>query len=205
MGNIRTWKDKTVEDIAQITDNSTVNDTSFWEGESTGFGVIKNIIDSGNSYVPVDRDFSDIATALADSDVQAYGAIRITKIHTLTSGRTVPVSDFAFLGNGRNTGFHIMVNAPGITITGLHGLFVNNMRFYGELSGANEDGIKIDGSTDCIINGCWFDNLGGYAIREANSADYNLYYGMIMRDTITGSPPIYILGSNYGHFVGTAT
>jgi len=208
MGNVRTWHNKSIADIAQITDDSTYMNEAFWEGTATGFGVVKDIIDSANNRIPLDRDFTDLATALADSDVWNYGALLITKIHTITSGITLPVANFALIGAGRNTGiFMNQANEPLINIVSTNGCSIRNMRLYGTSAGTSEDGIKIQDSTDTMISGCWFDHLGGYAIRETGTSDYNNYTGCIMRETISTSPPLLIVGSHtgYGHFVGTAT
>ena len=196
------WRTDKALTVAQLSNNmsaSLVPDTAYWQAYA--YQQIKNMLTGMNNRIPLDSDFTDIATALADSDVAAYGALRVTKTHSIDAVLLdIPSSNFSLIGDGFGNakidstktsgsgGPILRVNNKDVVyITGLEidGNAVNN-GFMGE----GDMAIDVRNSDYVVITDCYLHNVGGDGIYLSNCDNIIISNCIIEIPAVNDSTPL---------------
>ncbi|KKN78268.1 hypothetical protein LCGC14_0351270 [marine sediment metagenome] len=98
------WRTDKALTVAQLSNNmsdSLVPDTTYWQAYA--YQQIKNILTGMDNRIPISDDFTDIPTAIADSDVTTFGGLLLTGATDLGDTPADIPSDMAFSGVGAIT------------------------------------------------------------------------------------------------------
>ncbi len=190
-----TWRDDKALTVAQLSNNmsaSLVPDTAYWQAYA--YQQIKNLLTGMDKRCPVDSDFTDIATAIADSDVNTYGALRITKTHSVDAVTlSIPGGGFSLVGDGFGNAKIDSAKTSGTSGTGIPMIKVDNKDIVyisgieidgnaanNTFMGEHDHGIHVQDSDYVVISNCYIHDVSGDGIYIKN-CDYVIIENCIIQ------------------------
>jgi hypothetical protein len=194
----RADKANTTAQLANVSDGTTL-DKTYWEAYA--YLQIKNILTGMAFAPPVDQDFTDITTALADSDVQTAGILLVTTAHTTAATLTIPVANFSLRGVGRTAAITSAASSSYhlITVNAKDGCEISGLRLVGGTS-ATGDVIRVTDADRLWVRNVEFAGAGTYAIQETGTSQNNQYTDcQSIAFTASTPPDVKLVAGSSGH------
>lgn len=126
-------------------------------------------------------DFETIQEAIAD--LHSSGGLIFVKDGTYTVTATIAITNanISIIGSGNNTIIQTTANTT-ILYIAVNSVVIKNISLKGNNTGSSQHGITLVGVTNCMIESCWIEDMGGDGIYLTSSSNSCHIYNSIIID-----------------------